>query len=295
MTQQRKACLALMTTAVLWGTSFVAIRESMHFFSPGGLALLRYLMAAVAVLPVYFWLPSRTLPTKKEWMLLILLGLCGMGIYNIFLNTGEVTTSSAIASFIISQGPVATIILAVIFLKERLTPASWWGMGLSVFGIVIIAYAEERALGHFNPGILYLMGAVLCAAIYSILQKSLLKRFHPLEITAWSTWFGALSLFIYLPNLYRELPLTHVLNFFWPIFLAIGSGLIGYGCLSYGFKHYPASKAISFLFAMPFVSVVVGWVLLGEAPTWLSLAGGVLAILGALMIRVLPTDIERTK
>lgn len=288
MTQQNKAFSALIITVLLWGTSFVAIRQSMLTFSPGGLALLRFLIASIAIVPVYFWLPVRATPTKREWPLLFLLGLSGIGIYNILLNIGETTTSAAIASFMISQGPVLTIVFAVIFLRERLSGLSWLGMILSFCGIIIIAYAESKLLGHFNHGIFYLIGAVVCASIYSILQKPLLKRFQPLELTAWSIWFGTLILSFYAPSLWHEIHYQSLLNYFWPAFLGIGSGVIGYACLAYGFKHYPASKAISFLFAMPFISTIMGWLVIGEMPTLLSLFGGVLAISGAFMIRVVP-------
>jgi len=281
----KKAIVALTMTVLLWGTSFVAIRQSMHDFSPGGLALLRYIIASIAVIPVYFWLPTRIKPNLKDWPVLFTLGMLGIGIYNILLNIGEVTTSAAIASFMISQGPVATIILAVIFLHERLTKLSWLGMFVSVCGILLISHGETKALGHFNHGIFYLVGAILCAAVYSILQKPLLKRFHPLEITAWSIWFGTLTLAFYIPSLWQEVQGQVVVNFFWPAFLGIGSGVIGYACLAYGFKHFPASKAISFLFAMPFVSIIMGWIVLDEMPTFLPLLGGVLAMSGAFMVR----------
>lgn len=292
----KKALSALILTVILWGTSFVAIRQSMHDFSPGGLALLRYLIAAVAVVPVYVLLPSRTKPTLKDLPVLFILGMLGIGIYNILLNIGETTTSAAIASFMISQGPVATITLAVIFLRERLTTLSWFGMVLSIGGIVLISHGETQALGHFNHGIFYLIGAIMCAAVYSILQKPLLKRFQPLEITAWSIWFGTLTLAFYFPSLLQEMQHKTLIHFGWPTFLGIGSGVIGYACLAYGFKHFPASKAISFLFAMPFVSIIMGWIVLGEMPTLLSLLGGVLAMSGAFMVRtkkpVLPGPID---
>lgn len=281
----KKAIVALTMTVLLWGTSFVAIRQSMHDFSPGGLALLRYIIASIAVIPVYFWLPTRIKPNLKDWPVLFILGMLGIGIYNILLNIGETTTSAAIASFMISQGPVATIILAVIFLHERLTKLSWLGMFVSVCGILLISHGETKALGHFNHGIFYLVGAILCAAVYSILQKPLLKRFHPLEITAWSIWFGTLTLAFYIPSLWQQVQGQVVVNFFWPAFLGIGSGVIGYACLAYGFKHFSASKAISFLFAMPFVSIIMGWIVLDEMPTFLPLLGGVMAMSGAFMVR----------
>lgn len=289
MTQQDKAKICLLMTVLLWGTSFVAIRQSMQYFSPQNLALLRYIIGSIAILPIYFLLSKRTKPSKKDYLWLFFLGISGIGLYNIFLNLGETTTSAAIASFVISQGPVATILLAVIFLHERLTKSSWLGGLISLFGIILITYGETKALGHFNHGILYLLAAIVCTSIYSIAQKPLFKRFSPLEITAWSIWFGTLSLSYYIPSLWQQAQFQPLVHYFWPAFLGIGSGVIGYACLSYGLKHYPASKATSFLFAMPFVSTIVGWILLDEVPTFLSLLGGLLAIFGAFLIRVLPT------
>ncbi|MCC2667478.1 MAG: eamA, partial [Gammaproteobacteria bacterium] len=43
-----KTKLALLTTVVLWASAFVAIRAGLQGYSPGGLALLRFLIASVA-------------------------------------------------------------------------------------------------------------------------------------------------------------------------------------------------------------------------------------------------------
>lgn len=285
MTNHQKAFAALLVTLLLWGTSFVAIRDSLSYFTPGALALLRYLIASVAIVPVYFSLSSRAKITWSEFPRLFLLGVFGIGIYNILLNVGETTISASVASFIASQIPVATILLAIIVLHERLTKLSWLGLCISSFGIVLIATGETHQLGHFNHGVIFVILAVFCAAFYSVVQKPLLVRLKPLELTSWTIWFGTLSLMGYAPTLSHEIIHQSPWHFFWPAFLGVGSGVIGYACWSYGFKHFPATKAASFLFAMPIVATFMGWLILSEVPTMISLVGGVLALSGAFIVR----------
>lgn len=285
MSQHTKAFLALSVTLLLWGTSFVAIRDSLSYFTPGALALLRYLIASVAIVPVYFSLSSRSRMTLSEFPRLFLLGVFGIGIYNILLNIGEMTVSASVASFIASQIPVVTILLAIVVLHERLTRWSWLGLCISTCGIILIATGETHQLGHFNHGVIFVILSVFCAAFYSVMQKPLLVRLKPLELTSWTIWFGTLSLMGYAPALSHEIVHQVPWHFFWPTFLGVGSGVIGYACLSYGFKHFPATKAASFLFAMPIVSTFMGWLILSEVPPIISLVGGVLALSGAFIVR----------
>lgn len=292
----KKALAALTVTVLLWGTSFVAIRDGLTHFSPGALALLRFLMASIAMIPVYLYQSPRSKISWKVWPGLFLIGAIGMGIYNIVLNIGEITVSASIASFIASQMPVATIIVAMFVFHERITPFSWVGIIISIVGIALIAFGETHELGHFNIGILFVVMAVFCGSFYAVFQKHLLKKVKPLELTAWAMWFGTLSLMGYAPTLIHEVIHQQPWNFFSPAYLGIGSGVIGYACWSYGFKHFPATKAASFLFGMPIVATIVGWILLSEVPTMISLIGGLMALSGAFIVRtkksvvVMPVD-----
>ena len=282
----KKALIALFVTIILWGVAFVGIQEGLKHFTPGALALLRYSIGSIAILPLYFNLSSRTKITRKELPLLFLLGVIGFSLYNVLLNIGETMVSGAVASFIASQIPVVTILLATIFLHERLTKLAWVGLGISSLGIVLIAFGESHQLGHFNIGILFVIASVLCGATYSVLQKPLLKRMQAIELAAWAMWLGTLSLIGYAPAVIHQVMAQQDLwNFFWPVFLGVGPGVIGFACWSYGLKHFPATKAASFLFAMPIIATLTGWILLSEIPTIISLAGGVLALSGAFIVR----------
>ena len=282
----KKALIALWVTLILWGSAFVGIQEGLKYFTPGALALLRYSIGSVAILPLYFNLSSRTKITRKELPWLFLLGIIGFSLYNVLLNIGETMVSGAIASFIASQIPVVTILLATVFLRERLTKLAWGGLCVSSLGIVLIAFGESKQMGHFNIGILFVIASVCCGGLYSVLQKPLLKRMQAIELTAWAMWLGTLSLMGFAPTVIHQVMAQHSLwHFFWPVFLGVGPGVIGFACWSYGLKHFPATKAASFLFAMPIIATLMGWLLLSDIPTWISLAGGLVALSGAFIVR----------
>lgn len=282
-----KTALAIATTVLLWGAAFVGIRAGLTDFSPGPLALLRYLIASMAMVPIYFSIEpkNRKKLQVKHLPAIIIFGLLGIGIYNITLNIGELTVSAGVAGFIVSQIPVVAIILATLVLKERMTKLAWLGLSISVLGIVIIAMSE-RTLGGFNNGIWMLIIATVCAGIYSGLQKLICCHYHSLQLVSWFIWAGTLSMLGYFHPMVHELFQASWVGISWVIFLGIFPGAIAYTCWTYALKHSAACKTASFLFCMPIVATLLGWLLLGEVPSLFSLIGGCIAIAGAMMIKV---------
>ncbi len=120
--------LCLWLTVIFWSSALVGIRIGLHGYSPGGLALLRYLVASLCLLILYFKLPHRHVPSFRDLLYIIFIGIIGIGIYNILINYGEIVVPAGIAGFIIGMMPVFTIIFAFVLLKERVPIKSWQGV-----------------------------------------------------------------------------------------------------------------------------------------------------------------------
>lgn len=281
-----KTALAIATTVILWGAAFVGIRGGLVDFEPGPLALLRYLIASIVMVPIYFSIPNRIKLQTKHIPAVVIFGLLGIGIYNIALNIGEQTVSAGISGFIVSQIPVVSIVLATFVLKEKLTRIAWLGLVISITGIVIIALSERSTLGGFNHGIWMLIIATVCAGVYSGLQKLICCHYQPLQLVSWFIWVGTASMLGYLHPMLQQASQASWQSLSWVIFLGIFPGAIAYTCWTYALKHTSASKTSSYLFAMPIVAIILGWLLLGEIPTSFSVFGGIIAIIGAMMIKV---------
>ena len=290
MTAHRKAYLAILTTVLLWGSSFVAIRAALVDFGAGELALLRYLTASLVMIPVFFSIKNRPKLQIKHLPAIVLFGVIGIGLYNIALNLGEVTVLAGAASFIMSQIPTVTIIFAVISLKERLTKASWLGIAISIFGVLMISLGQMK-IGSLNQGVFLLIGATFCAGIYSGFQRLITPFYDSLQLVALFIWFGTASLLGYSYPMLNELVKASPSTIAWSLYLGVFPGAIGYLCWTYALKAIPASKAASYLFSLPIIATFLGWIILGEVPLIMTIIGGAVAISGAFLVKIKPQKI----
>ena len=71
------------------------------------------------------------------------------------------------------------------------------------------------------------------------------------------------------------------------VYLGAGPAALAYATWAVVLSRLPASRASSLLFAVPVVAFLVGWVWLGEAPTLIDIAGGVLAMGGVALVNTL--------
>lgn len=271
---------AISTTILLWASAFVGIRYSLHGFTPGALALFRYLVASIAIVFIYSQVPNKQKLTVKDLPFMLMLGIIGIGLYNITLNLGETTVTAGLASFIVGLMPVVTMIMAVMFLGEHVPKAAWLGVVVCLAGMSLIAM--DRIQHHINIlGLLECFLATICNSVFSIMQKKILGRFKPIEVTAFAIWFGTLFMLPYAPGLMHQLPHATTAAIVVTIYMGIFPGAIAYACWSYTLAHMPASRAVLFLYALPVVSTILGYLLLHEIAQPMALIGAVVAFLGA--------------
>lgn len=277
-----KTKIALITVIFLWASAFVGIRVGLHDYSPEGLALLRYIIASLCMGIVYYRLPHRTM-SYRDACALLGVGVLGIGIYNITLNYGELSISSGMASFIISQSPILTAIFAILFLREPLNLPRMLGFMVSVIGVLFIAIGEEGGF-QWNMSLTYILLATLAGSCYSILQKPFLKKYNAIEATTYVIWGGTLFLLFYTPKLQHDLVGASLKATLTIVYLGIFPAAVGYVAWSYVLAKIPASRAVSFLYFMPFMATILGWICLGETPAWVSIAGGMCAIFGVWLV-----------
>lgn len=276
---------AALVTVIFWGSAFAGIRAGLRSFSPTHLALLRFLSAS-AVLGVYAIVARLRLPSLRDVPLILLLGLLGFAFYNIALNIGEMNIASGPAAVLIQTLPIWTALAAVVFLKEKMRPWGWVGIAVSFAGALVIGLGKGSGFGlSWAAGLILL--ASISASAYNIIQKSMLGRFRPVEITTYAIWAGTLMLLPFSGGLVGTLRAAPPADILAVVYLGAGPAALAYVTWAVVLSRLPASRASSLLFAVPVVAFLVGWVWLGEAPTVLDLAGGVLAMSGVALVNTL--------
>ncbi|MFZ9034552.1 MAG: DMT family transporter [Francisellaceae bacterium] len=283
MTKNKQALWLLLLVILLWSSAFVGIRFIMLDISSGGaLALGRYFVASIAIIIPFVLLKNKVRPSWCDLCGFFVLGFFGFFIYNVFLNQGERTVSAGIANFIVSQLPIIVAVIALLFFNERVNIKGIFGFILSLIGVSLIMLSESDL--QLSGGIALIYIATFAGAIYSVSQKFFLKRYHPIEVIAYSIWFGTALLLYYLPEAVVAFKNTSALSLVVIVYMGIFPGVIAYVLWGYAFKHVIAAVASSFLYLMPLFSLVLGWLFLAEVAKEMAIIGGIVAVCGSIII-----------
>jgi drug/metabolite transporter (DMT)-like permease len=274
-----KVKIAVSITVFLWASAFVAIRSGLEGFSPGSLAFFRFFIAAICMAIIYFTLPKKNNITKKDKFLMLFIGAMTLGVYHLGLNYGEMTVSAGISSFVISQAPIITTVFAILFLGERLNMRGIFGLLISTIGMTLILLGQENGY-KINIGILYIFAAAISGSIYNVLQKPFLKKYSAIEVTTYGIWGSLFTFCYYIPAFSQEIFHASLNAILSAVYLGVFPAAIATITWTYTLATMPASRASNFIYFMPIIATILGWLFLGEVPVLLSFLGGVVALVG---------------
>jgi drug/metabolite transporter (DMT)-like permease len=278
-----RATAALAVTVVLWASAFPAIRVGVAAYGPVGLSVLRLLVASVALALAAPLLGVR-LPRRADLPLIALCGLTGMTAYQLLLNWGEVHVSAGTASLLVSTAPVFSVLLAWIFLSERLGWRTVLGGAVALSGSALIALSGGDA--RYATAAWAVLAAALVQGVYHFACKPLLRRYTGLEVACYAMWTGTAVLLPCAPAALGAIgsaPLGASLSV---LLLGLLPSAVGFVTWGYGVARHTVAVATAALYLVPVVALGVAFGWLGERPAPVELVGGLISIAGVALVHL---------
>ena len=284
-----KGSLAALLANIIFGFSFLFSKIALDHAHPLIILAVRFSVAfAVLNLLWLFKIVKLDLSGKPKGRIL-LMALAQPLLYFVFELYGIGSTSSAISGVIISLVPVAVIILSTLFLKERPTLSQILFSTLSLAAITAISILSNDGKENKIIGILLLLGAVVCAAVFNILSRSESTRYSPFERTyimflVGTVGFNLIALISLGGGYFGELAKASVSLPFWCSigYLSIVSSIAAFMLYNYSTTVISTVRSASFSNIITVVSVLAGIFILGEVLSLPQLICCVLIVIGVL-------------
>jgi drug/metabolite transporter (DMT)-like permease len=283
MSKRVVAIFALLMTTVIWGTTFVATKLALAEMAPFTLALARFLLGSLVLLPLA-WAEHRRSGLDLAWHSLALAGLLGGFLYFALQNLALVYTTASKASLITAAVPAFTGLMSSAMLREKMGFGRLFGITASIVGVGVIIASGQGALseGGETGGDLLMIGSALAWAAYTVHAKAMESRVGPSVAAAASVGFGAIFMIplagyeaaIRLPSMPTTAALLAV------VYLGLVASAVPFLLWNYALAKVDASEASVYVNLVPVVTVVSAALMLGETVEPTQLLGGALVLGG---------------
>lgn len=299
--KQLKGNLLLLTTSAIWGITFVAQRVGMDYVGPFTFNGVRFLIAALVLIPVVHFLEKpqqaaepatdKTEPAQEKRRLekrtLITAGIaCGCMLFlaSSFQQFGLVTTSAGKTAFITALYIVLVPIFSV-FMKHRPGLKCWVGVTLGTVGLYFLCITSSFDIA---PGDLaVLIGAGFWAAHILVIDHFLPKLSTPIRLSMYQ--FIVVSVIAFTGAfIFEEVSLSAIIDCAGPIlFSGVLSGGVGFTFQILGQRYTNPTVASLILSLESVFGAIFGFLLLREMMNGREIAGCILMFC-AIIISQLP-------
>jgi drug/metabolite transporter (DMT)-like permease len=275
---------ALFFAVLFWGFSFIFTKIALESFSIFSLIFFRFGFSALFFILLMMKTGFPRLSRRDHWKFFAI-ALFQPWLYFLFETYGLSMTTASKASLIIATVPIMVLILSVLFLKEKAGISRLMGISLSITGVIILIGGDPAfkwQLDSVMLGDFLMFGAVLSAAVYTVMVRSLGSKFSAIHITGIQAIWGTI---LFLPEFLWELPqVDWSLPTSQGIAAVVALGLFAtvgaFICYNYALGHLEAAKASVFINGVPVVTALGAWFILGESLSTLQLSGGAIILSG---------------
>ena len=272
---------------IIWGSSFILMKEGLKGLSPYQVASLRILSAGLVLSPLLIKALRET-PKKLIWPI-VLSGFLGTFFPAYLFCLAETVLASSLAGILNSTTPLFTIIIGAMFFKQKNGWTKWLGVIIGFMGMILptINAIGTVDMGYFADYLMVLTATVLYGLNTNVVHQYL-QDATPTNVAtiAFASLVIPTSLILAATGFFNNLDVT---NTIWlkatgaSILLGIGGTCIASVIFYMLMKKAGPIFASMVTYGIPFVAIFWG-VLSGETITTIQIAGMVVILVGVRVV-----------
>lgn len=283
----RAVSLLVGLLCLLWGSTWMVIREGLEDLPPFLSAAVRFTIAALLMAVVASRLAGREGGARPTRSLVLM-----MGVFNFAVSYGivywvEQYLPSALTSVLWAIFPLVMAILSHLFLPaERIRPLGALGFLLGFAGVTLLFLTDVRALGaDALPAAMVLLVSPLVVAFATLYVKKHGEGTSSLRLNRDAMFLGAALLWVVVFLFERDAPVS------WSgaavasvAYLSVVGTVVTFGVYFWLLRFAPAYKLSVIPYLTPAVALALGAFVAGEPVGPMTLVGMGMILAGVLLV-----------
>jgi drug/metabolite transporter (DMT)-like permease len=278
--------LALLAV-VIWSVNFIVAKGVFRQIPPVSLAFYRWSLATILILPFAIKSFGKDWPVlKRSGTYLFSASLTGIALFNTFVYIGAHYTTAINLSLIgTTSSPIFAVILARIFLREKIGPWKIAGITLCVIGVMYLLSGgnfKNLLFLRFTEGDIWVLMAGLSFAIYTILSRKKPGGISPLTFLFATFAIGTLLILpFYLWEIMHSVPVIWNVSLILVIlFLGLGASVVSFMAWNKAVPILGAGRTALFGNLIPVLTSIQATFFLGENFTAIHVVSMLLVFAG---------------
>ncbi|ANW96997.1 multidrug transporter [Wenyingzhuangia fucanilytica] len=298
MSKRNLALLAVFSTAVFYGINYTLVKQVMPtFMSPFALVWVRIFAATLL-----FWITSFIVKPpeleKKDFLYVALLSIIAIVINILSFFKGLSLTTPINAAVIMVTTPILVFVFSLFILKEKLKLKRFLGIVIGLLGAYFLTTSGKKI--ETNAVNIPLGNALVFVnasgyALYLILAKKMIAKYHPITFVKWLYTFGLLFM---TPVVFNEVLAIEWHHIPFDIYLIVGYVIVFATYFNflfnlYGLKHLKPTTVSAFIYLQPVLATIFALLLGSDELSWSKTACALLVFTGVYMVTSKPNESKK--
>lgn len=282
-----KIHLALISVSAIFGINTVTSKIALREINPYALVFFRISIAAILLFTVHRFLVKEKIQSMADYLRLAWFSVFGIVINQTLFLKGLALTTAINAAVLVTSIPVITILIAMMLGKEKAGLMKITGAVISLSGVLLlfgvdrIDFSNQYFVGNL---LIFINGTSY--ALYLVITKDILKRYHPLTVTTWTFIFGSVGVFPFTiapasEVTFGEISLSAYLCI---VFLILFASVLVYYINSWALQHTTSSMVAMYIYIQPVIAAIVSILLLDEPIHYGTLVSAVMIFSGVYLV-----------